>query len=289
MNNIRKSRRVNLDQMLVELEEKFNLVKDAVSQERTFKVELSVKLEFDNALEPEIVSFHGFRESAKKWTINFSHEIPGRLRPIDELRSQLNLIKERVEKYIADNCLEAEWIEQMELLKEEIESGMSADDIQNDPDFLYGALLNVGPRAYLDAPMMAIAYFNEGVNALDGGDLRKLGLCIRKGLRWVGEESLMDAPKNRNRARNRNGGNAKKKRYEPVKVLVSEWLALRTPKDGWASISELISQVDEYLLQTHLNAIEDSKLATHNLHRTIRDWFKREPERFVVRIKSKSN
>ena len=53
-----------------------------------------------------------------------------------------------------------------ELLKEEIESGMSADDIQNDLDFLYGALPKCRPGVLRRTHDGNRLLQMEGVNAL---------------------------------------------------------------------------------------------------------------------------
>ncbi len=141
-----------------------------------------------------------------------------------------------------------------------------------------------GYDGHLMAPILAIAYSLEGLEALRRGDLDGATECVERGTHWVSSNFLIDAPRSRFSERGRKARNSRTERYSPVKKMAAQLLITEMPAGGWADEGIAINSVSDTLTEHHSREVERCGLKTENLPRLIRRWMKSAPEDFVIPV-----
>lgn len=99
---------------------------------------------------------------------------------------------------------------------------------------------------------------------------------------------LIPNPRERYKARASAGGKEKALNYEPVKDKVAELLETLAPTEGWKSLEQAIGRVADELAENYSELTKKCKLTSEDLSDTVRRWIRKDPKRFVCRIKSRA-
>ena len=274
---------------LIEAGKNFKFIKDALGSKEAVRFKISVEVEFHEKTEPISIFIEGERASDGGWStrrlINQNQDV---LSSREALEESLESIKGQVSEYILQNALVEDWKELTEAMNEIRESGYSLVEWGNRAALPMIAVTAYGYEALFCAPIMAIAYVNEGTQALAKNDLSYTSHCVQRGQYFSGAEMLISNPNKWLTDRAITGGIAKKFLREPIKIKVSELLKSLAPVNGWASTTDAIRMVAYELNDNHSDLVESCKLKTENLPRTIKEWMKSEPEKFHYSITSEA-
>jgi hypothetical protein len=275
--------------VLTEAEKKFKEVWDVLRNKTIINFSLSIELQHKEMNEPKTFSMEYERASDGSWRIlTPTYKSQGEFQSIEVLQAKLLSIDKSVRQYIVENALEDGWNVQLSCLHDAMDSGFSADDLQYHEDITPGAYFGYGYKSYFCAPILATAYAKEGATALAENDLDHSKYCIDRGLFWATPQMFIPEPKKIFSRRASTGGVAKNSFREPVKKFVAELLVTMMPDGGWKSKGIALQVISNELTINHSALVEKGLLKTENLEKTIDGWIKSDPERFLLRVKSKT-
>lgn len=272
---------------LIEAEKKLKVIWDLLKNTDVAKFRLTVTAYHEDGGEPLVITMSGTRADNGEWRIQYPpSKRTSPLESIGESQEKLEAIEASVQNYISKNSLDNEWREWSDALKEAMKLGRSTEDLEFRSEIPTRAISSYGYDAHFFAPVMAMAYVIEGTNALARNDLEQASRSAERGIYWSREEMLIADPANRFVERAHTGGGGKAARYEDVKKKVAELLQGLRP-EGWDSRNQAVDAVANELATKHTELVEERGLQTGNLSRTIKNWLKKEPERFQHPVKLK--
>lgn len=278
--------------ILTAIKMKYKEVWNFLLDQDIVRYNLSIKIKHRDLSESKTISMDYERAPDGSWMISTpTNENHKEFHAREILQAELLRIEENVRNYIVENELETDWKEQVVSLDKALASGLSADDLQYHSEhkaISVGAYFAVGYKAHFGAPLLATAYAKEATEALARNDLEHSSYCVNRGLHWTDPQILIPDPKKRFVERARLGGFAKDLHREPVKQRVAELLVSMAPNEGWSSIDDALLVVANYLIDNESKFVEGCKLQTHALPQVSKEWISRNPERFVIRLKSET-
>lgn len=270
---------------LVAAEDAFKKIGRILRDKRLVSFELSIKL-WRKSGRPKEFSIEGRRSAGGSWVPHEPYlSVP---QSAEILKERFAQIEKRVRNYIAINTLDEQWSKLEGLIKTALHSGQSVDDLVNSEGLPVLASSGYGYEAHFAAPVIATAYAIAGAKALDDADLNHASYCLDRGLHWSSPKMLIPNPRERYKARASAGGKEKALNYEPVKDKVAELLETLAPTEGWKSLEQAIGRVADELAEKYSELTKKCKLTSEDLSDTIRRWIRKDPKRFVCRIKSRA-
>ncbi len=274
-----------INDYFVAAEGAFKKIGRILHDKRFVSFELSIKL-WGKSGKPKQFSIEGRRSADGSWV---QREPYLSVSQSDEaLKERFAQIENRVRNYIATNTLDAQWSKLEGLIKKALHSGQYVDDLVNSEGLAVLACSGSGYEAHFAAPVIATAYAIAGVKALDNADLNHASYCLDQGLHWSSPKMLIPNPRERYKARASAGGKEKALNYEPVKDKVAELLETLAPTEGWKSLEQAIGRVADELAESYSELTKKCKLTSEDLSDTVRRWIRKDPKRFVCRIKSRA-
>lgn len=247
------------------------------------KITIRFRIFYKDEAQPQIIQQEISRSESGTW--QFVPRLPSEgKQSASNLKTDFRKIQTAAREYLREHEPTIDWNELVVKAEQYLSAGNTAKDLENSPYGVRG-VAGYGYDVQFNAPVIALLFSVEGLQALVQNDLARAMHCSIRGLHWISSDMLIPNPHEEFKARARTGGTGKALKSEPVKNLVAELLHKKS--EPWANKTAAIKWVAEHLVNHQSELIEPSGLNEENLVRTIGDWMKVDPDRFPINIGKK--
>lgn len=230
------------------------------------------------------------RASPESWELGFEEsrlEADETVTP-DALVDRLSKISRRADVYAIQQGPKNVWKELEDAIHEYSGEGQYARDLEY-AEIGRRACLGDGYHSHLMAPAIAKAYCLEGNIAMKDGNIQYAARLAKRAEYWIGDDFLIESPREKYRKRAAVGGHAKAELSFQVKLRSAELLRTKMPEDGWPSRAAATRAVAAALISEDMKMVYRAGLLPENLPTRIGEWIDRHSDEFFLVLRGRKS